>query len=262
MTSPAATTHSPAKPPALEFHDVSVSYHRKPVLWGVDVEIAEGSLVGIYGPNGAGKSTLLKAAMGLLPLQSGYVKMFGRGIEEGVHVCGYVPQRETVDWDFPVTVKDVVLMGRYGRLGLFKRPTRADHEKAAECIEKVGLSPFADRQIANLSGGQQQRTFLARALAQDCDLYLMDEPFSAVDAATERAVVNLMHEWRDQGKTVLVVDHDLDSAQNYFDQILLLNMRIVAYGPTAEVFTPENLQNTYGGKLTIMTDVAEKVAET
>lgn len=262
MTSSNPARSQPKTNPAIEFHDVSVSYHRKPVLWGVDLEIPEGSLVGIYGPNGAGKSTLLKAAMGLLPLQSGYIKMFGQDVSENVKVCGYVPQRESVDWDFPVTVKDVVLMGRYGRLGLFKRPRKEDHEKVAECIEKVGLSPFADRQIANLSGGQQQRTFLARALAQDCPLYLMDEPFSAVDAATERAVVSLLHEWRDQGKTVLVVDHDLESAQKYFDQLMLLNMRVVAYGPTAEVFTPENLQNAYGGKLTIMTKVAEKVAET
>jgi len=254
-------TPLPEKAPAIEFHDVSVSYHKKPVLWGIDLEIPEGSLVGIYGPNGAGKSTLLKAAMGLLPLQSGFVKMFGRDVSEGVEVCGYVPQKESVDWDFPVTVKDVVMMGRYGKLGLFRRPGKKDHDIVAECIEKVGLSPFADRQIANLSGGQQQRTFLARALAQDCLLYLMDEPFSAVDAATEKAVVDLLHEWRDAGKTVLVVDHDLESAQRYFDQLMLLNMRVVAYGPTTEVFTPENLQNTYGGKLTIMTDVAEKVAE-
>ena len=152
-------------------------------------------------------------------------------------------------------------MGRYGKLGLFRRPGKRDYEVVTECLEKVGLSPFADRQIANLSGGQQQRTFLARALAQNCPLYLMDEPFSAVDAATERAVVQLLHEWRDQGKTVIVVDHDLESAQRYFDRLVLMNMRVVAYGPTEEVFTPENLHKTYGGKLTIMTDVAEKVAE-
>jgi manganese/zinc/iron transport system ATP- binding protein len=247
--------------PAIEFHDLSVAYHKKPVLWGIDLEIPSGSLVGVYGPNGAGKSTLLKAAMGLIPLQSGFVKMFGRDIREGVEACGYVPQRETVDWDFPVTVDDVVTMGRYGKLGLFKRPRKRDRKIVADAIEKVGLTPFANRQIANLSGGQQQRTFLARALAQECDLYLMDEPFAAVDAATERTVVELLKEWRDQGKTVLVVDHDLEAAQRYFDSLILLNLRLVAYGKPQDVLTPENLHQAYGGRLTVMSQVAEAVAE-
>jgi len=247
--------------PAIEFHDLSVSYHKKPVLWGVDLQIPRGSLVGIYGPNGAGKSTLLKAALALLPLQSGYVKILGRDVREGTKQCGYIPQRESIDWDFPVTVRDVVMMGRYGKLGMFRRPRKKDRQVVNDSIERLGLSPYADRQIANLSGGQQQRTFLARALAQDCEIYLMDEPFSAVDAATERVIVELLQEWQAAGKTILVVDHDLESAQRYFHTLLFLNMRVVAYGPTKEVFTPENLHKTYGGRLTIMSEVAEEVAK-
>jgi manganese/zinc/iron transport system ATP- binding protein len=243
----------------VEIHDLTVAYHRKPVLWGIDLVVPKGRLVGIVGPNGAGKSTLIKAMMGLLPLSSGWVKLFGEHSRKNLKRVGYVPQRESVDWDFPVNVMDVVLMGRYGHLGMLRRPTRKDRDIARESLDKVKMLPYANRQISNLSGGQQQRVFLARALAQESDLYFMDEPFSGVDAATEAAIVTLLHELRDRGKTLLVVHHDLPTARNYFDMLLLLNMRVVAFGPTAEVFTQELLQRTYGGRLTILSEVAEAV---
>lgn len=243
----------------LEIHDLTVAYHKRPVLWGVDVEVPAGQLVGVIGPNGAGKSTLIKAAMGLLPVSSGWVKVFGQPVKDNLRRVGYVPQRESVDWDFPVSVMDVVLMGRYGHLGLFKRPRKEDREVARECLEKVKMLPYADRQISNLSGGQQQRVFLARALAQESDLYFMDEPFAGVDAATEAAIVTILQELKDQGKTLLVVHHDLPTAKTYFDSLLLLNMRVVAFGPTEEVFNYDLLQSTYGGRLTILSEVADAV---
>ncbi len=255
------STHNakPENPVPLEIHDLTVAYHKRPVLWGVDVEVPAGQLVGVIGPNGAGKSTLIKAAMGLLPVSSGWVKVFGRPVKDNLRRVGYVPQRESVDWDFPVSVMDVVLMGRYGHLGLFKRPRKEDREVARECLEKVKMLPYADRQISNLSGGQQQRVFLARALAQESELYFMDEPFAGVDAATEAAIVTILQELKDQGKTLLVVHHDLPTAKTYFDSLLLLNMRVVAFGPTEEVFNYDLLQSTYGGRLTILSEVADAV---
>jgi len=241
---------------ALETHDLSVAYHKKPVLYGVDLAIPKGQLVGIVGPNGAGKSTLIKAVMGLLPMRSGWVEVFGQPFGKSKTRVGYVPQRESVDWDFPVNVMDVVMMGRYGKLGLFRRPKKEDREVARQCLDKVKMLPFASRQISNLSGGQQQRVFLARALAQESDLYLMDEPFAGVDAATETAIIELLKELKDRGKTILVVHHDLTTAREYFDSLVLLNMRVVAFGPTKEVFNVEQLQKTYGGRLTLLSDVA------
>jgi manganese/zinc/iron transport system ATP- binding protein len=240
----------------LEIHDLTVAYHKKPVLYGIDLQVPAGQLIGIVGPNGAGKSTLIKAVMGVVPASSGWIRIFGEPWKKNLTRVGYVPQRESVDWDFPVNVMDVVLMGRYGRLRPMQRPTKRDREIAAECLEKVHMLPYADRQIANLSGGQQQRVFLARALAQESDLYLMDEPFAGVDAATESAIVTLLQELKSRGKTILVVHHDLPTARSYFDMLLLLNMRIVAFGPTDEVFTNELLQKTYGGRLTILSEVA------
>ena len=190
--------------------------------------------------------------MGLLPAASGWIEVFGKPFRQAVTRVGYVPQRESVDWDFPVNAMDVVLMGRYGRLGPMKRPTKTDKDIAMACLEKVKMLPYAKRQISNLSGGQQQRVFLARALAQESDLYLMDEPFIGVDAATERAIVELLRELRSAGKTALVVHHDLQTVAEYFDEVLLLNMRIVAAGPVSEVFTEENLRATYGGKLALL----------
>lgn len=246
--------------PALETHDLSVSYRHHPVLYGVDVAIPQGKLVGIIGPNGAGKSTFLKAIMGVVKPDAGWVKMFGEPLERSLSRVGYVPQRESVDWDFPVTVQDVALMGTYGSLGWFKRPGKAEKARAHAALEKVGMAPFADRQIGELSGGQQQRVFLARALAQEAELYLMDEPFAGVDAATERAIVDLLHEMRDRGKTVIVVHHDLHTAERYFDMMLMLNLRLVAFGETKDVFHPAVLEKTYGGKLTLLSEIAERAA--
>jgi len=251
-----------ASPPPIEVHDLTVSYDKRPVLWNIDVEIPRGEIIGIIGPNGAGKSTLIKAMMGLIPAESGWVKINGEPLAKQRLAVGYVPQRESVDWDFPVTVRDVVLMGTYGRLGLFRRPGHRERELCTQCLEQVAMGPFADRQIANLSGGQRQRVFLARALAQQSQIYLMDEPFVGVDAATEAAIIELLRQLKQQGCTVLVVHHDLQTAAEYFDQILMLNMRLVAFGPTRDVFTNELLQKTYGGRLTILSEAAEEVAGT
>jgi len=243
----------------IEVHDLTVAYRKKPVLWDIDFSLPEAHLIGLVGPNGAGKSTLIKAIMGLIPLLSGYVKIFGEPLSRKQNLVGYVPQRETVDWDFPVNALDVVTMGRYGRMGLFSRPSKKDHQVAMECLEKVGMADFARRQISQLSGGQQQRIFLARALTQDASVYLMDEPFAGVDAATEKAIIELLKELKDRGRTVFVVHHDLHTVPEYFDWVMLLNMRLVKFGPTEEVFTDENLRFTYGGKLNLLAEAAERV---
>ena len=245
----------------IEIHDMTIAYHRKPVLWDVDLEVAEGKLVGIIGPNGAGKSTMIKAIMELIPKASGWVKIYGRPYREQRKIIGYVPQRESVDWDFPISALEVVLMGRYGHIGWMRRPGKEDRRIAEEAMEKVGMGEFSNRQISQLSGGQQQRVFLARALAQDARLYLMDEPFAGVDAATERAIIDILIELRRQGKTILVVHHDLQTVTEYFDWVIMLNMRVVASGPTDEVFTDENLHRTYGGRLTLLSAAAQAMAD-
>lgn len=236
----------------LKVIDMSVAYQKKPVLLDVTFDIPEGKLIGIIGPNGAGKSTLIKAALGLIPRLAGDVFIYGRPYSEQRHLVGYVPQRESVDWDFPTNALDVVTMGRYGHLGWFKRPGSYEKQIAMDCLHKVGMADYADRQISQLSGGQQQRIFLARALAQDAQLYFMDEPFAGVDAATEKAIIALLNELKRQGKTVLVVHHDLSTVKEYFDWVLLLNGQLVDIGPVDEVFTARNLQRTYGGKLAIL----------
>lgn len=246
--------------PILDIHDVTVAYHRRPVLWDVDLTLEEPCLAGIVGPNGSGKSTLLKAILGLVPLASGYIRAFGKDVNQVRSRIGYVPQRNSVDWDFPVNVADVVLMGTYGRLGWFRRPGKAERAWAAECLERVGLTPLASRQIGQLSGGQQQRTFLARALAQRADLYFMDEPMAGVDAATEAIIFRILKELRDQGRTVIVVHHDLRTVPDYFDRVVLLNTRLIASGPTATVFSPENLQRTYGGRLNILEAAGQAIS--
>ncbi|MDX5475295.1 MAG: metal ABC transporter ATP-binding protein [Bacillaceae bacterium] len=232
--------------------NLTVAYHRKPVLKEVSFSVPEGKLIGIIGPNGAGKSTLIKAILELTPKASGDVSIYGKQYKTQRKLIGYVPQRGSVDWDFPTNALDVVLMGRYGHIGWFKRPSKKDIDFAYECLEKVGMKEFASSQISQLSGGQQQRVFLARALAQDSSIYFMDEPFVGVDAATEKAIVTILNELKAQGKTVLVVHHDLQTVKEYFDWILLLNMRKVAIGPTEEIFTMENLQKTYGGRLAFL----------
>jgi manganese/zinc/iron transport system ATP- binding protein len=252
-------TDDPSVP--IEVHDLTVAYRKRPVLWDIDFRLQEGSLVGLVGPNGAGKSTLIKAIMGLLPLLSGYVRIYGKPLEKRRDRIGYVPQRESVDWDFPVDAVDVVTMGRYGRMGLLGRPTKKDRELALACLDKVGLVDFAHRQISQLSGGQQQRVFLARALTQEADIYLMDEPFAGVDAATEKAIIELLKDLKRSGKTVLVVHHDLHTVADYFDWVMLLNLRLVKIGPTEEVFNKENLRATYGGRLSLLSEAAQRVAE-
>lgn len=247
--------------PILDVHDVTVAYHRKPVLWNIDLTLREPHLVGIVGPNGAGKSTLIKAILGLVPLVSGTVTVFGQPVGRQRRHIGYVPQRESVDWDFPVHVLDVVLMGTYGHLGWFRRPGRKEKEWALHCLEQVGLADFATRQIGQLSGGQQQRTFLARALAQQADIYFMDEPFAGVDAASERAILQLLQTLRNQGKTVCVVHHDLRTVPQYFDHLVMLNVRLIASGPTEQVFTDSNLHRTYGGRLAILETVGQAIQQ-
>ncbi len=231
---------------------MTVAYRKKPVLQEVSFTVPEGKLIGIVGPNGAGKSTLIKAVLGLVPMASGNVSIYDKPYKSQRKLVGYVPQRGSVDWDFPTNALDVVLMGRYGHIGWFKRPAKKDIEFALDCLDKVGMKEFASRQISQLSGGQQQRVFLARALAQDATVYFMDEPFVGVDAATEKAIIILLNELKAQGKTVLVVHHDLQTVKEYFDWVLLLNIRKIAIGPTEEVFTLENLQKTYGGRLAFL----------
>ncbi len=246
-------------PSPLEVHDLTVSYRHRPVLWDIDFALPDSGIVAIVGPNGAGKSTLLKAVMGLLPLSSGRVSVYGEGIEKRRDLVAYVPQKEEVDWDFPVSVMDVVLMGRYARRAFYQRIREEDRHAATRALESVGMLDFKDRQISELSGGQQQRVFLARALAQEASIYLMDEPFAGVDAATERAIVALFQKLRSEGKIVVCVHHDLNTVMEYFDWVLLLNLRLVAAGPTKEVMIPEHLNQTYGGRLGLLTEVTEKL---
>lgn len=241
--------------PAVELHDLTVAYDKKPVLWGVDLTIPEGKLVGIIGPNGAGKSTLIKAILGLVDISGGYARIFNKEFAEVRKRVSYVPQRESVDWDFPASVMDVVLMGRYGKLGLFRRPRKSDKEVALDCLRKVGMENYKSRQISQLSGGQQQRIFLARALAQQAEIYFMDEPFAGVDASTEKAIINLLTEMTEKGKTVIVVHHDLQSVKKYFNWLIMLNLRLVASGPVDKVFNNDLLNDTYGGKLSLLTEV-------
>lgn len=233
----------------LSISGLTVSYGEKPVLFSVEFVTPPGSMVAIVGPNGAGKSTLVKAALGIVPRISGEVQAFGFPYKQARHRIAYVPQRASVDWDFPATVLDVVLMGLYREIGFLRFSNRKHRERAIECLDRVGMAALAHRQIGQLSGGQQQRVFLARALAQQADLYIMDEPFAGVDAATERAIVAVLKELNAAGKTIICVHHDLATVTDYFDHVLLINLRKIAAGPVATTFTAENLQATYGGRL-------------
>jgi manganese/zinc/iron transport system ATP- binding protein len=232
--------------PALEVNQLTVNYDKTPVLWDISLSIPTGVLVGIIGPNGAGKSTFIKAALGIVKPMSGKVEFFGQPLRSVRQRVGYVPQRETVDWDFPVTVRDLVLMGCYGRLGLFRGPKVIDKSAADRYLDLVGMSHYADRQISQLSGGQQQRVFLARALLQEADVYFMDEPFTGIDLATETIIIQLLQELRTRGKTVFVVHHDLNTVENYFDWVVLLNLRLIAFGEKQQFFTSQYLHATYG----------------
>jgi manganese/zinc/iron transport system ATP- binding protein len=238
--------------PAVEVHDLTVAYREKPVLWDIDLVVPAGVLMAIVGPNGAGKTTLIKAMLGLVKPVSGRVLIHGQPYEANKRSVAYVPQRGTVDWDFPTTVFDVVQMGTYGRLGWFRRPGALEREATHDALRKVGMQDLAHRQIRELSGGQQQRTFLARALVQQAPVTFMDEPFQGVDAITERAIIDILRELRSQGRTVLVVHHDLSTVPEYFDWLTLLNVRKIAAGPTAEMFTTPNLKATYGDRIGVI----------
>ncbi len=247
--------------PAIELHSLTVAYQQKPVLWNLDYTLPAGKLIGIVGPNGSGKTTMIKSIMGLVPLSSGYVKIFDESLDKVRSRVSYVPQRGSVDWDFPVNVLDVVLMGRAKPRRLFSRYSSQDKEIAMDSLKKVNMEAFVKRQISELSGGQQQRVFLARALAQQADLYLMDEPFAGVDASTESTIMDLLKSMRAEGKTIVVVHHDLQTVNHYFDWLVLLNTRLIASGPTKEVFNSEALTQTYGGKLNILSRVGDLVKE-
>lgn len=260
---PPIPAHSPQDTPlhepdlALHVEDLTVSYGSKPVLWDIDLNIPPGVLAAIVGPNGAGKSTLLKAVLGLLHPAAGHVTIHGKPYQKQRRLVGYVPQRSSVDWDFPTSVLDVVVMGLYGQLGWFRRPGRKERKRAEAALAQVGMSEFAERQISQLSGGQQQRVFLARALVQDAQIYFMDEPFAGVDATTERAIITLLKTLRTQGKTVVVVHHDLQTVSSYFDYLVLLNVHLIAQGPVHEVYTAENLRRAYGGQLVLFDETEE-----
>jgi manganese/zinc/iron transport system ATP- binding protein len=242
---------------ALDVHNLTVHYDAKPVLWNVDFEIPAASIVAIVGPNGAGKSTLLKAMLGLIPVVSGRIAVFGEPLADKRSIIAYVPQRSEVDWDFPITVAGVAEMGRFARRAFYQRLRAVDREAASAALQRVGMTDFRDRQIRQLSGGQQQRVFLARALAQDAALYILDEPFAGIDAGTEASMVSIFRELSAQGKTVVCVHHDLSTIAEYFTHVVLLNQRIIAHGPVNEVFTSSNLKATYGSSLGLLTDVAD-----
>ena len=241
-------------PSALSISDLTVAYEDKPALWDVDLEVPVGAAMAIVGPNGAGKSTLLKAVLGLVKPAAGNIELFGAGDRPQRRRLAYVPQRESVDWDFPIDVLDVVLMGRFGHLGWLRRPRRADHDRARAALGAVGMSEFADRHIADLSGGQQQRVFLARALAQDASLFILDEPFQGIDAVSERTIADLFGQIQRRGGTVLAVHHDLGTVPDYFDHVLVLNVSRIAAGPVAQAFTNTNLSRAYGVQNPLLTD--------
>ncbi|WP_027964226.1 metal ABC transporter ATP-binding protein [Halalkalibacillus halophilus] len=236
---------------ALEMKGVSVAYQKEMVLKDVTVDIPKGKLVGIIGPNGAGKSTMIKSILNIVPRVAGSIDILGESYEVNRNKIGYVPQKEEVDWDFPTDVLDVVMMGRYRHQKKWRKASSEDRDIAMDCLKKVSMDTFAKRQINQLSGGQQQRVFLARALAQDSPIYLMDEPFTGVDAATEKAIIKLLSSMKAEGKTVIVVHHDLQTVQEYFDSVILLNQTVQFSGPTSEVFTLDNIQQTYGGALQV-----------
>ncbi|APX13379.1 metal ABC transporter ATP-binding protein [Tateyamaria omphalii] len=244
----------------LAVRGMTVSYGQTPAIFSVDMTLRAGAMTAIVGPNGAGKSTLLKAALGVITPLAGSVTVFGGTMADMRARIAYVPQRASVDWDFPVRVIDVVMMGMYRQLGLLGRVRGAHRALARDCLDRVGMADFAHRQIGQLSGGQQQRVFLARALAQEADIYVLDEPFAGVDAATEKAIIAVLQGLRDAGKTVLAVHHDLATVPDYFDDVVLLNTQVVAAGPVAQAFTEDNLQAAYGGRLTTARADPESVA--
>lgn len=242
--------HEPGQ--ALHVEDLTVAYGDTPALWDIDLDIPPGVMCAIVGPNGAGKSTLIKAALGLIRPLAGHVRFLGRPIAQMRGQIGYVPQRQSVDWDFPTSVRDVVEMGLYRQLGWFRRPGRAARAQAMAALERVGMQDYADRQISQLSGGQQQRVFIARALVQDAPILILDEPMAGVDMTTEAVILNLLKNLRNEGRSIIVVHHDLSTVQAHFDWLVMLNIRIIAQGPVAQVYTPENLRAAYGRNVALL----------
>lgn len=245
---------------ALHVEDLTVAYGGAPALWDIDLDVPPGVMAAVVGPNGAGKSTLLKAVLGLVPPLAGHVRIFGLPVAAARGRVAYVPQRQSVDWDFPITVREAVTMGLYGRLGWFRRPGAAERAAAGAALAEVGLTDLADRPIGALSGGQQQRAFLARALVQQADLLLLDEPMAGIDAPTEAAIVAVLRAQVAAGRTVVVVHHDLQTVTRHFDWLVLLNRRIVAQGPVAEVYTAANLRAAYGGQLALIAALEDEGA--
>ena len=241
--------------PIVEVHQLTVCYGKKPVLWNVDCSFEKGNIIGIIGPNGAGKSTLLKTIVGIIAPESGFVKIYGNPIAKNRKKISYIPQKESIDWSFPVSVLDVVLMGRYGKRGLFKKLTKEDYEIAHEALNTVAMQDYYKVQLSELSGGQQQRVFIARALSQEAEIYFFDEPFSGIDAMTEEAMIQLFKKMGNEGKTIFIVHHDLQSAYNYFDWIVMLNSSLVASGRKKNVYKADLIQKTYGGKLTTLEEL-------
>lgn len=246
---------------AFEVHNLTVCYNKRPVLWSVDFAIESGISVSIIGPNGAGKSTLIKAALGLIPIENGQVFFYGEELDKKRQIISYVPQRADIDWDFPITVYDVVGMGRECFLPFYKKLSKVDHEIIQHSLEEVGLVDLKNRRIRELSGGQQQRVFLARALAQQSSLYFLDEPFAAVDVATEELLFDCFKKLNKEGKTVICVHHDLNSVVENFDYSILVNLNLIAYGKTSDVLNPDNLAKAYGGRLRLLSDLSEKIRE-
>lgn len=244
---------------ALHVEDLTVAYGGRPVLWDIDINIPPGVMAAVIGPNGAGKSTLLKTVLGVLRPTAGHICIHGLPPRSRVHRTAYVPQRSAVDWDFPASVLDVVMMGRYGRLGWLRWPGRKERERARAALAQVDLEDLAERRISDLSGGQQQRVFIARALVQEADVYFLDEPMAGVDATTERAIVTLLKQLRDAGKTLIVVHHDLHTVRDYFDWLVILNVRVIAQGPVDEIYTPENLRRAYGGRIALIERSGEMI---
>ena len=233
----------------IKVEDLTVAYFDKPVLWDIDVEFPEGQMSAIIGPNGAGKSTLLKTILGLIKPLSGEIKIDNKSYKDMYKEIGYVPQKESVNWDFPTTVFEVVLMGTYGKLGWFKRPGKKEKVIANDAIEKMGMTLFSNHQISELSGGQQQRVFLARALAQQAQIYFLDEPFAGVDKKTELIIIQVLKELKKEGKTIITVHHDLNTVEEYYDYVVLVNKKLINSGSVKDVFTREVIEKTFDGKL-------------
>ena len=246
------------KVPAIEVRHLTVSYGARPALLDVSVSIEQDQLVGVIGPNGSGKSTFIKAILGFVKPDVGEVLIAGEDVQLAKGRVAYVPQRGAVDWDFPITVREVALMGRYQRIPWYRTASRADREAAMEALSMVRMTDFADRQIGQLSGGQQQRVFLARALAQGADILLLDEPFAGVDAATERAILDVLERAKAAGKTLVVVHHDLTTAAEYFDNLILIKQRLYAYGPPSAVLHEELLSQVYEGRLRVFANLMAK----